>query len=472
MVLAGTSAVLRTHAMLVATLLIGASPARADGRRLDLPTDATLAALIDDSLAVRPELRAARATVDAESARIPQAGALPDPTIQFGWQNDGFTSIELGTMEGSYVSVMVSQTLPWVGKRGLRRDVAALGAAQAEQSVARLRLSTEADVRRAYLDLLLARDRLALLSQLEGVWQRSLGAARARLEAGSGAQSDLLRAQLELTRIKQRRIALQVEDVAGVQALNRLRGHPLDEPIETATTLRDLPAAATFADGFSVDDALARSPELAAARLAVLRAGKSVALAKKSYYPDLEVGAGVMVRGDLPSMWLVTVGGALPVFAGSKQRRAVAESRSWDRAAQEQVRAIEQVLRLRVAERHAAFLAVVETIELYDQGLLIQSAATTESTLSQYTVGRVTFASVLDANAGLIADQEGYLQAVTTAHRLLIAEAEVNLDRTPAMAGGSAAAGMPGTGTTTMEPTSGAAEAGLTPAGPGAASSM
>jgi len=76
-----------------------------------------------------------------------------------------------------------------------------------------------------------------------------------------------------------------------------------------------------------------------------------VRLAKKSFYPDLEVGAGIMIRGQLAPMWLVTVGGALPVFAGAKQRRAVDESRSLDRAAQEQVRAIEQVLRLRTAER-------------------------------------------------------------------------------------------------------------------------
>jgi len=146
-------------ALLVAALAVGAPSARADDGRLVLPTDATLAALIDDSLAVRPELRAAQATVDAETSRVPQAGALPDPMLEVGWQNDGFTSIELGTMEGSYVSVMASQTFPWAGKRRLRRDVAALGARQAAQAVRRWRLSTEAEVRRAYLELVLVRDR-------------------------------------------------------------------------------------------------------------------------------------------------------------------------------------------------------------------------------------------------------------------------------------------------------------------------
>lgn len=459
-------------ALLLAGIVAVAPSARADDRGLVPPADPTLAALIDEALAARPELKVARATVDAERARVPQAGALPDPMLQVGWQNDGFTSIELGSMEGSYVSIMASQTFPWLGKRALRREVAALDVSRASQAVARWRLSTEAEVRRSYLALVLVRDRLALLGELEQVWQRSLGAARARLEAGTGAQSDLLRAQLELGRIKQRRIALALEDVVGVQALNRLRDHPLDEPIATATAVHELPALAGFADAFAVDDALARSPELAAARLGVRSATSSVALAKKGFYPDLEIGAGIMIRGSMPPMWLVTVGGAVPLFAGRKQRRAVDESRALDRVAQEQVRAIEQVLRLRTAERRASFLALVETIALYDQGLLTQSAATAESTLTQYAVGRVTFAAVLDANAGFIADREGYLQAVVAAHRLLIAEAEVSLEPTPGLGGGVGGAGMPGVGATSMGATPGAPATTAAPASAGASSGM
>jgi cobalt-zinc-cadmium efflux system outer membrane protein len=176
----------------VAGMAADATPARA------IPTDATLARLIADSLAARPELRRARASVEAEVERVPQAGALPDPMLQLGVQNDGFTSIGIGEMENSYVSIMISQTFPWPGKRGLREDVVRLGVDQATLEVARVQLGTEAEVRRTYLDLLLVRDRLELLERLRGIWEQSLATARARYEAGAGAQSDVLRAQLEL----------------------------------------------------------------------------------------------------------------------------------------------------------------------------------------------------------------------------------------------------------------------------------
>ena len=208
-----------------------------------------------------------------------------------------------------------------------------------------------------------------------------------------------------------------------------------------------MPAA--LANRFSAEQALARSPELASARLGVTRAGESVALAERSYYPDLTVGAGIMVRGALPPMWVATLGWPLPIYAGSKQNRAVAENRAWASVAGKEVAALEQILRLRTQERHTAFSALLGTIRLYEEGLLVQSEATAESTLSQYKVGKVTFASVLEANAGFIADQESYLDSIAAAaQQLLIAEAEVSLLPAVMPSGAGASAAMPGAGLT------------------------
>src|SRR5262249_2324523 len=162
--------------------------------------------------------------------------------------------------------IMLSQELPWPGKRALRGRVAALGADEAEAAVARVRLSTEAEVRRAYLDLLLVRDRLVLLGTLTEIWQRSQEIAKGRYEGAGAPQSDVPRAQLERTRLLPRRLALEAEERARVQALNRLRTHPLDEPVATQASVRDLPEPLVGPAAEETRDAEARSPELAAAR--------------------------------------------------------------------------------------------------------------------------------------------------------------------------------------------------------------
>jgi outer membrane protein TolC len=443
-----TSGLLRAASLAAFVLLCrGASAAPPATAGTPLAADPLLGRLVEESLAARPELRSAEAAARAERERIPQAGALPDPTLSLGIQNDGFDELMIGEMETSFYQVMLSQGLPWPGKRGLRADVARLGAEEAGAVVARARLGTEAEVRRAYVDLLLARERLALLTRLEGIWKSSASTARARYEAGEGAQSDVLRAQLELNRLRLRRFGLEAAERTSLQTLNRLRARPLDEAIATPTTIRDLAAPVLTDEAAAVEEAERKSPELAQARLGARRADAALALARRERYPDLAVNAGIMPRGSFEPMWQAGISIGLPIWSGRKQSRAVAESRARAAADEAGAEAVAQVLALRVAERRTALAALLETVQLYREGLLVQSQATADSTLSQYRAGKVTFASVLEANAGYVADEESFVTALADAQRIAIAADEVSLDPVGALAQGSMGAGaMPGVG--------------------------
>ena len=86
-------AVARRNLALVACLLAAPAPCLASepAGMESLPSDPMLKELVDQSLAARPELKQAEATVKAEQERVPQVGALPDPILSLGIQNDSFT---------------------------------------------------------------------------------------------------------------------------------------------------------------------------------------------------------------------------------------------------------------------------------------------------------------------------------------------------------------------------------------------
>lgn len=461
---------MRTFLALPATVLLLAAAVQAQPLAPTVeppapPTNVLLSNLIRESLERRPELRQADALVRAERERVPQAGALQDPVLSLGIQNDGFKGIQIGTMETSFWQVMLTQPLPWPGKRGLRTEVASVGVRISEAAVGRTRLTIEADVRRAYLDLLLVRDRLALLSRLESVWTRAEVLARTRYESSGGAQSDILRAQLERNRLRQRRWALEGEERTRLQAINRLRGHQLDEPLETKASVVGLGIPDVPGTEEAIADAEQRSPELQLARLQAERAGKQVELARRDRFPDFALSAGIMPRGGLEPMWLASVSVSLPVFSGSKQSRAVAESEARAAASEGGTEAVHQLLRLRVKARLTLLASLVESARIYRDGLLIQSQATAESTLSQYRVGRVTFASVLEAIGGVIADEDGYLQSIAAAQRVVIAAAEVSLDEAGGGGSGLSGGAVPGAGSIGASGTSGGAGAAASSAG-------
>jgi cobalt-zinc-cadmium efflux system outer membrane protein len=400
--------------------------------------------LVEEALQTRPELKQARSTIEADRERVPQAGAFPDPTLTLGIQNDGFKEIQIGKMETSYWQVMITQPLPWPGKRGLREKAAGFDVSRSEAGLERARLSTEADVRRGYLDLVRVRDSLRFLARLDVLWQEAEGLARARYQIGQAPQSDLLRAQLERTRLQQRRWSLETEERTAVQALNRLRSRPLDESIETSATLLTVPALTIPTVEEALTDARARSPELAQALAAERQSEARLDLAGRDRYPDFTVSAGVMPRGGFEPMWTASVGITLPIFSG--KGHAVAESRARREGETAGAEAIRRLLELRTQVRITRLASLAQVNKLYRGGLLVQSEATVESTEAQYRVGRVTFASVLEVLNAYVADQQGYIDSVAEAERLAIAQREVSLETSGGGAGVGAPGSVPGAG--------------------------
>lgn len=417
---------------LASVLLVQAGWAQAPSQQTE---DPILQSLIRDALEKNPELAGARERVSAEKERIPQAGSLPDPILSLGYQNDGFKRLEIGRMETTWATIMATQALPYLGKRKLREEVVQQGVNAARAGLERTRLSLEAEVRRSYTSLLLVRERLGLLKEQEALWEKAEAVARIRYETGQGIQMDLLRTQLERTRLKLVRTGLAAEERNAVTALNRLASRPLKASIDTSARLEELPVPELPADPRA--DAEARSPELAEAQHHLKHSQSQVDLARLERRPDFALSAGVMPRGALPAMWQVGFSVSLPIYAGTKQKRAVAENEALARSGQQIVANLHQLLAQRTQERVDQLAAANETLRIYREGLLTQSEATVQSALAQYQVGRTTFASVLEALNGYLADRGRYLEGLAQVQALGIAFKEVTLGPTPGLGVGA-----------------------------------
>ena len=400
----------------VIAVLYAAAPASAE--------DGELRALVQQALEARPELAQATAALRAAKERVPQAEAWPEPMFSVGVQNDGFRKWQVGTMETSWVSFMASQTFPFPGKNDLRAEVARSDVHLSELVAERVRLSTIAEVRRGYLALQLVRARRVLLEKLIALNTRLVEVARLRSESGAGSQAEVLRAQVELSRVGQRRFLLESEERQQVQSLNRLRHQPLDTAIQTPGPLDTLPTLLSEEETLAVSRE--HSPELLAARAGITRADASGALARRSYFPDVAVSAGVMVRGPLEPMWAVSVGLPLPVFAGARQSRALAQADAEKEASSRGVEAVEQLLALRAHQRVESMKALSAVWKSFQEGLLAQADAAAESTAAQFATGRATFAAVLDANAVSISETDASLQVLAEGWRLVIAQDELS----------------------------------------------
>ncbi len=397
--------------------------------------DPLLASLIQEATAQHPDIQKADATIRMDQERIPQAGVLPDPTLSLGLQNDGFKRIEVGRMETSFYSVAFTQPLPWPGKRGLRKEVAALSVDLSEATRSRIQLGLEADVWRGYANLLLVRGQKQLLEQQSIFLEQAERLARTRYEVGQGSQGDLLRAQLERTRLQQAAWSLEAEELTTLAALNRLRQHDPADPIPTTALLTDLPEPAAL----TLEQVEARSPELAGARTSVRQTEKLLELANLDRRPDFAVTAGLMPRGGLDPMWQVGVGISLPIYGRSKQQRAVAEHEHHRQGQGAEVVSVRTLLRQRTEERSIQIQTLRRTRDLYREGLLVQSEANFKAALAQYEGGRGSFLGALEALNGWVGDQGSFLQILAQLQAQHIALREAALGPTAPISGGAIA---------------------------------
>jgi outer membrane protein TolC len=426
---------MRLSTRLVPALVLLA-PALAQAPLSEAPSpDPVLAMLLRDALAGHPDLQKADAAVRMDQERVPQAGVLPDPSLSLGLQNDGFKGIQVGKMETSFYSVAFTQPFPWPGKRGLRQEVAALGVDLSEATRSRIQLGLEADVRRGYAGLLLVRDQQRLLEQQAVFLKEAEQLARTRYEVGQGSQGDLLRAQLELTRLKQAAWSLEAEEQMILAALNRLRQHDPADPIPTTATLADLPEPAAL----SPEQVEARSPELAGAQASVRQTEKLLDLARLDRRPDFAVTAGLMPRGGLDPMWQVGVSLSLPIYGHSKQQRAVAEHEHHRQGQGAEVVSVRTLLRQRTEERNIQIQTLRRTRDLYREGLLIQSEANSKAALAQYGSGRGSFLGALEALNGWVGDRGAFLQILAQLQAQHIALSEAALGPAAPINGGTLA---------------------------------
>jgi cobalt-zinc-cadmium efflux system outer membrane protein len=214
------------------------------------PLGSDVASLLNYASEHNPELAAMRHEADAAAQREQPAGALPDPVLRAELMD----ITNRGTNRGASLlpsqvgstRYRLMQSVPWFGKRDLKREVAEAGADQAQGRTATTWAELSAQIKSAYAQYYyvsgsqkITRELLDLLVQMEKV-------AQVRYANGLAAQQDAVRAQVEQTVMKTELVALDNTRRQIEAQLNALLSRPVPLPLAVPERLRSIPAAASL----------------------------------------------------------------------------------------------------------------------------------------------------------------------------------------------------------------------------------
>jgi outer membrane protein TolC len=286
----------------------------------------------------------------------------------------------------------VWQSLPYPGKREARRQVARAEVGVRADELAQLRRALSAEVRTLYARIwALDRERGALDAAAE-LLDMLAATAAARYGVGETEQEAVIKAQLEVTRLGERRDDLIGERASLVAGLNRL----LDQPGRAALgEVEALPAVAPPPLPWE-EAALAGSSEVAVRRAGVVAAERRLDAARLDLRPDFSTGAGVGLRGGLDPVVTLRFGVEWPLWRKTKQEPMIRAAEHELGMARAQLRDAEAMTRAEAARLQAEWERAGNQLVRYREALVPQTSAAVDAARFAYLAGRGDFSTVVE----------------------------------------------------------------------------
>jgi outer membrane protein TolC len=348
-----------------------------------------------------PELAAMRHEAEAAAQRVQPAAALPDPVLRtelMDITNRGTDkSPSLFPSQVGSTRYTLMQSVPWFGKRDLKREAGEAGADQARGRSAATWAELSAQIKSAYAQYYyvagsqkITRDLLDLVVQMEKV-------AQVRYANGLAAQQDAVRAQVEQTAMKTELVGLDNARRQVEARLNALLSRPMTLPLAAPQQLRGIPATARPENYAALESRIREhNPDLFVEEAGIRASEKNRELAYKNRYPDFALGISPTQSGSAVREWGVMVELNIPLQQETR-RSQERESEAMLAAAKARKEATANRILSALAENLSGLDAAQRTGLLSASSLLPQANVTFESALTGYQNGRVDFATLLDA---------------------------------------------------------------------------
>lgn len=360
---------------------------------LTLP-DAEQRALAND-----PIITASLSRAEALDADAVADAQLPDPQFRTGLYNVPLDNLDLERAPTTQLRLGVQQRFPrgdTLEYQSLKTQAEAL----AERNRARLvQQKTLRDVRKTFLDTYYQVEAIRIIRSSRTLFENLIEITETLYSSGKASKQDVLRADLELSRLDDRITQVQAKEDMARARLSRWLGATAWHTLVTRLpTLPEPPAEK------QITDQLERHPEISLQTAKISTAQQAVAIAKEQYKPGWTVGAEYRKRfGDNPDgsgradMAAVMLSVDLPIFTDKRQDRRLAASQKRAAAASLGRANSRRTLRERLALDLANKLRLNERLQRYEDRLLRQAEDNADAALKAYQSGTTDFTALIRA---------------------------------------------------------------------------
>lgn len=394
------------------------------------PRLVTLKQVVEEALENNPLIQSARRAVDARRWLVAPATTLPDPRVSFQTMGNLMPpTLQAGDPSSGRTFSFV-QEIPFPGKLRLQGRIASMESKAEQWGYEQLLRQIVADVKVAYYEHWLISKSLEIVNKDKDLLQKFAQISEAKYQVGDGIQQDVVKAQVEISRLLDRLLVLQQREAVSRAQLNSLLFRPPETPLGPVEEV----GQSTFVMPLEELHRLAasNSPMLRMQRRMIDRDQFLVQLARKNFYPDFEVGFTYTNRTQNPEMFGMMVSAKIPLYSWRKQSPELNSATATLSGSRKRYDWLHSKLYFELKDLYLTVTTSKSLLELYGKGVIPQSTISLESATSGYQVGRVDFLTLVDNLVTLLDYELKYYEALADHQKALARlEAVVGIELAP-----------------------------------------
>ena len=356
------------------------------------------------------EIISAYREIDATEGRILQAGRIQNAELSLTANEipPGFSLDETGELDFNF-----NQPIEFFGKRSIRIQSAELQKRIAELNYERIKKLITSQVKKAYYSGLLSNQIVGSIESNINLLNDFLAQVTDRYQAGTSSYLDVIRAKVEISRLKNELFDAMKGYQQGLNQLEVLLGKENEAEFElTDSLLYQFSGYPSLREEINKDTVVnfysSRSNFLRITEIQVEQSKSFLSLANKNSYPDFNFGLAFQNRQSIPAnlpdgkaggfdqYFGLNVGVSLPMFyssgvSGDIQEAEANLSISDSRSQYAKIRVAQNV---RTAYNNLSFAE--EQLRLFDNSLLRDVEDELRAGITAYQNGQIDLLNLFD----------------------------------------------------------------------------
>lgn len=358
-----------------------------------------LSGLIEEAVKNNPELKAFEEKIRVYRERPSQAESLDDPRLKLSIVNVPLDTFSFNQEPMTQKQMTIMQKFPFPGKLALKGAMAGQELEIVKKEYMEKKNDIVKQVKVVYNNLSFINKAIEITENNKALLKEFIKIAETKYAVGKGLQQDVLKSQVELSRMIDRLISLRQKKQTAIARLNTLLNRPTQMPFEEIEEISQTGFNLTF-EGLQ-QIAVENRPVLLGLRHLINRYRFAYKFAKKDYYPDFDVGIGYGQRDDGATVErtdfvsaFVTIN--IPLWYKTRESRKVAEEEANIRKATEQYNAMKNNLFFQIKDILTEIEENEQQIELFSTGIIPQSTMSLQSAIAGYKVNKVDFITLVN----------------------------------------------------------------------------